>query len=194
MEGYYDHHPTVRLERPIALAGYVGEENRLLGYKMAALCGLPSADLDRLVEHHAGSSVWDLIWQQGEASYRALEHRCLKKILQERPAGVLSLGDGTLIDPANRQLVEQEAHLVVLERDLPHCFFSLKRGPRSDKDFWHPLHAGPLERLETLRPYFDRRSPGLAEPPHAVTLVGKREKVLLDELLDLVSLLSTPLP
>ena len=133
MEGYYDYHPTVHLERPLVLAGYLGEENRLLGLKLAALAGLPSTDLDRQIEHHAGRSIWDLVWNQGEASYRALERRYLVRLLRERPAGILSLGDGTLIDEDNRRLVEKEAHLVVLSRDLAHCFFSLKRGPRSEK-------------------------------------------------------------
>ena len=188
-DDYYDYTPTVTLDKPLVLAGYLGEENRQLGYKLAALTGLPSIDLDRKIEHHSGRSIWELIWSEGETSYRELERRHLTQSLRERPCGVLTVGDGALIDPANRRRAEADAHLVVLDRDAPHCFWSLKRHPNAQRDFWHPLHAGPLENLGQVRPYFDRRRAGLSAAPHQIDLRGRRKSEVLNELIQLVEAL-----
>ena len=50
MQGYYDHHPLVTLDRHLVVAGYFGAENRQIGYQLAALTGLGFSDLDRTIE------------------------------------------------------------------------------------------------------------------------------------------------
>ena len=186
MDGYYDHHPLVNLDKPLALAGYLADESRLVGYQLASLTGLPVIDLDRKIEHHAGKSIWDLIWNDGESRYRQLEQQYLESVLRERPCGVLSLGDGTLIDDDNRRRVLAEAHLVVLDLDLPNCYWRLKSGPRGDREFWHPLVPGPVERPEQLRPFHAAREPGFAEAPHRIELRGKRRSDVVDQLQALI--------
>ena len=102
MQGYYDYGPLVDLRKPVALAGYLTEETRVVGYRLAALLGLPSIDLDRRIEHQSGRSVWSLVWDESEARYRQLERQELRRAVRERPCGILSLGDGTLMDEENR--------------------------------------------------------------------------------------------
>ncbi|MEL7061035.1 MAG: shikimate kinase, partial [Acidobacteriota bacterium] len=97
MNDYYSHHPLVSLDRHVVLAGFVTEETRGIGYRLAALTGLPVTDLDRSIEHVAGQSVWKLIWNEGEARYRELERVALRRALDDRPLGIITLGDGTLL-------------------------------------------------------------------------------------------------
>lgn len=173
MDGYYDHGPTVDLDRPVALAGYVTEETRVMGYRLAALLGLPAVDLDRRIEGQTGRSVWSVIWDDTEVRYRQLEREHLRRALGERPCSIVTLGDGTLMDPTNRALVLRESHLVALDLDLPNCYWRLKASSAADLSFWHPLHPGPLQRFEQVRPFWEARAPGFAEAPHHIEMPGK---------------------
>ena len=64
MDGYYDHHPTHGLERHLVVGGYLGDFNRTMAFRLGSMTGLPVQSLDRLIEHRAGKSVWDLIWSE----------------------------------------------------------------------------------------------------------------------------------
>lgn len=187
MSDYYDHHPLVTLDRHLAVAGYFGDETRQIGYQLAALTGLGVSDLDRTIEHHAGKSVWELIWTEGEERYRSLERDHLGRLLAARPLSILTLGDGTLIDEGNRRRVLDNAYLVALDLDLPNCYWRIKRGPLGQKEYWHPLYAGPIERFEQIRPFHELRRPGLAEAHHHIDLRGLKRNEVVGQLMQLVS-------
>lgn len=190
MDGYYDHGPTVHLDRPVALAGYLTEETRVVGYRLAALLGLPSIDLDRRIEHLSGRSVWSLLWDESEARYRQLERQELRRAVRERPCGILSLGDGTLLDEENRDLLHRHSHLVAIDLDLANTYWRLKASERADMAFWHPLYPGPLERIEQVRPFWQARAPHLAAAHHRLELPGRDKGHLVEELQALVTRLA----
>lgn len=186
MDAYYDHQPLVTLEKPLVIAGYFGAETRQIGYRLAALTGLGVTDLDRKVEHHAGMSVWELIWNHTEERYRRLEGEYLRRLLAERPCGIITLGDGALIDEANRRRVLEQAFLVVLDLDLPNFYWRIKSTSQAEKDFWHPLHAGPVEGFEQVRPFHELRQPGFAEAHHRIELRGKGRREIVERLMEIV--------
>jgi shikimate kinase len=186
MEGYYDYTPTAELHRHLVIAGYLGDETRRIGYQLASLTGLPVTDLDRKIEHHAGKSVWELIWSEGEGRYRELERRYLGRLLDERPWSILTLGDGALIDAENRRRVSAEADLVVLDLDVANVYWRLKATPAAAQEFWHPLHAGPLERFEQVRPFHQRREPGFAGADHRIAMLGRGGADVVELLLGLI--------
>ena len=192
MHGYYDPHPVVFLDRPLVVAGYFGDETRRIGYQLAALTGLGVTDLDRKIEHHAGKSTWELIWYDGERRYRRLERRYLARLLAERPMSIISLGDGALIDEENRRRVLAEARLVVLDLDLANCYWRFKSGPLADKEYWHPLYAGPVERFEQIRPFYELREPGFAEAHHRIEVRSKGRNEVVEELMRIVGASSAP--
>lgn len=186
MRDYYDPHPLAVLDRHFVVAGYLGAETRRIGYQLAALTGLGVTDLDRKIEHHAGKSIWELIWNDGEARYRQLERRYLARLLAERPCGILTLGDGTLIDEENRSRVLEAARLVVLDLDLANCYWRIKSTGLGEKDFWHPLHTGPVERYEQIRPFHELRAPGFSQAHHRIELRGKGRSEVVNQLMALV--------
>lgn len=187
MRDYYDPHATVTLDRHLVLAGYLGDETRRIAYQLAALTGLGVSDLDRKIEHHAGKSVWELIWNEGERRYRRLEREYLRRLLAETPRAILSLGDGALIDEDNRRRVLEEARLVVLDLDLANCYWRLKSSPLGEKGYWHPLYPGPVERFEQVRPFHELRAPGFAEAHHHIELRGKGRGDVVDRLLEMIA-------
>ncbi len=154
---YYDQTALVELGKPVALLGWLSTVTRRVGHRIASLAGLPVADLDRLVEHDAGCSVAQLLAEKGEPAYRRLEQCRLEATLHDRPAGILILGDGTLLDDANLSQVKGAAILVALDLDLPGLFWQVRKlSSDSAAGAWHPIWPMP-ERLDDLRPFYDRR-------------------------------------
>ena len=135
-------------------------------------------------------SVWNLIWSQTESRYRELERAQLQQALDSRPFGIVTLGDGTLMDVASRQRVLDTCHLVALELDLANCYWRLKTRPNADMDFWHPLHAGPLQRFEQVKPFHEARWPGMHEAPHQIPIRGLDKGAVVTTLRNLLDRLT----
>ena len=187
VSAYYDHHPLVHLDRHLVLAGYVSSDTRKIGYQLAALTGLGVMDLERTIEHFAGMSIPKLMHTEGEVHYRRLERKHLRRLLDGQPRGIITLGDGTLIDSTNRQWVLGETKLVVLDLDLPSCYWRLRRGATEDMDHWHPLYAETLERFEQVRPFHQLRQPGFAEAPQRIDLGRHGRGAAVDQLMALIA-------
>jgi shikimate kinase len=64
-------------------------------------------DLDDQITKRAGRSPAQLIDEDGEPAFRAVETDTLRHVLQEGHAGVIALGGGAWIQEANRQLADQ---------------------------------------------------------------------------------------
>lgn len=64
-------------------------------------------DLDDQITKRAGRSPAQLIDEDGEPAFRAIETDTLRKVLQESEAKVIALGGGAWIQKANRELVDQ---------------------------------------------------------------------------------------
>lgn len=188
MDGYYDQHPLVFLERHLALAGLVTEDTRRIGHQVACLTGLPYFDLERLMEHEAGMSIWEMISTEGLLYYRDLERRVLARALADRPHGVLVLGDGTLLHEANRRAVHTETTLVALERDLSNCYwrFLSQQTREPGMPFWHPLFPDPLTSIRQVRPFYQERQPTLQGAAHTIAFAGYTVGDVVRRLLDLL--------
>ena len=180
--GYYDPYPVAQLDRHIAVIGLCTQETRTVGFRLAGLLGTPALDSDRLIEHETGTSVWNLIWREGEAHYRGLERKHLYRAISARPFGVITLGDGALIQPGTRAKVSSFCHLVALDRDLAGCYWHFRSTETAEMDFWHPLFSGRLETYEQIRPFYEARRPGLEEAATRVSMTGQSPSTIAQEL------------
>ena len=103
----------------VALGGFMGSGTSTVGPRVAALLGLPFADLDSQVEAAAaGASVAEIFATEGEEGFRRREAQALREACQ-RPAHVLALGGGTLHQPGAVHVVQSSFCIVVLHAEWP---------------------------------------------------------------------------
>lgn len=183
-DDYYSHEAQLVLDRHLALVGHLADDTRRVGLMVSSLSGLPLRDVDRLVEHQAGMSLWELVARYGEEQYRSLERRELARTLDDQPPGVLVLGDGALLDEGNLRRVLERARLVRLDLDLANCYWRLRS--RVGTGLWHPVMRGPLAGIEDLRPFFAARDPGFSRSHHSVQWDGRSYREVAREVLGLL--------
>lgn len=93
----------------VALAGPMGAGKSTVGRLLAARWGVPFTDLDREI-----GDIPRIFAEEGEVGFRRRERATLARLVAGE--GVLALGGGTVVDPANRALLA-EWRVVVLMGD-----------------------------------------------------------------------------
>lgn len=96
----------------------MGVGKTTVGRLVARELDRPFVDLDRAIEAAAGASPAEIFRRHGEAHFRDLERRALEVALDARPAAVVALGGGTLVDEASRAEACRRALLVALSAPL----------------------------------------------------------------------------
>jgi shikimate kinase len=129
--GYYDPYPLIALERPICLIGFMGCDVHSIGYFISSLTGISFVEVDKLLEHDVGMSLAHFYLEHGESAWRALESKHLKRGLEMRPARLLCLGDGALLDPNNRSLCLDESDLIYIRRPHRSLLERVQKGRRT---------------------------------------------------------------
>ncbi len=201
--GYYDYAPLVQVDRHVTLISFLTSETRAIAYRVAALSGLRFVDLDRLIEHRSGSEISTLVQHEGESGLRQWERDILREALADSPPGVISLGDGCLIDPVSRELVTQRTTLFGFDLDLPNCLWRVRdyerrlllqssreaaarRAPVEVKTKpWHPLF-GSVDDLDDLRPYYQQRRVGLDAAHRLLSARGQSVERLAEQTLEIL--------
>lgn len=97
----------------ICLYGPPGSGKTTVGTALARGLQLPFVDLDREIERKAGLSIPEIMGQDGEPAFRALETAALKTALAGQES-VIALGGGALLDRENRALAENRGRVVLL--------------------------------------------------------------------------------
>ncbi|HET8781251.1 MAG TPA: shikimate kinase [Pyrinomonadaceae bacterium] len=92
---------------PIVITGFRGCGKTKVARELARRLDAVMVDLDDQITKRAGRSPAQLIVEDGEPAFRAIETDTLRHVLQEGEAKVIALGGGAWIQEANRQLVEQ---------------------------------------------------------------------------------------
>ncbi len=157
---YYDGYPERALERPLALTGFFGAGVSRIGNALTSRTGLPGIELLRWVEHRAGCSLSELTLRAGEQAVTALEDALLLKALAERPAGVLMLGDATLMSAENRKAVLEGATLVYLRAQLDALYAGIARDLEASPGCYPAFLLGAPSSPAELLPLFHKRALG----------------------------------
>jgi shikimate kinase/3-dehydroquinate synthase len=97
----------------IFLYGPSGSGKSTVGRILARNLNLPFFDLDTEIESQSGSSISEIFHQLGESGFRHLEQQVLSTLITSSDK-VVALGGGTLTLPANRDLVDGNGRVIVL--------------------------------------------------------------------------------
>ena len=130
-----------------------------LAKKIAAATGWTLVDLDAEIVNAEGRSIPEIFSAEGEAGFRAVEKRELKRVAAGR-GQVVALGGGALLDAGCRAVAEAAGRVVVLDCPLATLKARLTGGDR-------PLSADAA-RLEAL---ISARKPHYSSFPRHVTML-----------------------
>jgi shikimate kinase len=83
-----------------------GAGKTTVGKLLAKELGVDFFDSDHVIEERAGKSVSDIFTQDGEATFRSLEHEVIVELLDTK-VGVLAVGGGSLGNELTRAAIGQ---------------------------------------------------------------------------------------
>lgn len=149
------------MTKHVVLVGMMGAGKSSVGRRVAARLVWPFSDSDAVVEARYGRTVGDIWRTDGEEAFRAMESDALREALEDPTPSVIAAAGGTVLDPKNRQMMEQaDAVVIWLRADPTTLAGRVRHGdhrPLLDDDA-----AGTLQRL------FDERRELYTEVADAV--------------------------
>lgn len=104
-------------DKTIVLIGLMGAGKSAIGRRLAARLERPFVDSDSEIEAAAGCSIEDIFELHGEAVFRDLERRVMKRLLSDGPT-VLAAGGGAFLDLETRTMIRESTVSVWLRADL----------------------------------------------------------------------------
>jgi shikimate kinase len=97
----------------VVITGFMGSGKTVLAEALARQMNCSAIDLDRVITDKEGVTPGELIRQCGEDSFRHVESRVLKEVLETISAGVIALGGGTWTISENRELIRRKGCFTV---------------------------------------------------------------------------------
>lgn len=103
--------------RNLIFVGLMGAGKSAIGRLVANQLGLPFVDTDNEIERVSRMTISELFATYGEAEFRALETRVIRRLLRSGPK-VVSTGGGAFINDKTRRQIERGGISVWLKADL----------------------------------------------------------------------------
>ncbi len=151
----------------VHLAGFMGSGKSTVGCLVARRLLWNFLDLDGVIERHEGRPVGRIFEQSGGRYFRQVEGHVLRQVVL-KPATVVALGGGTLIDPDNQALCRERAAVVWLQ-----CPLEVLEKRLHDAAATRPLWGD----RETLQARFDERLAGYENVEYRVDADAAPEQV-----------------
>lgn len=134
----------------------MGSGKSSTGSELAGLLGWEFIDLDAYIEGKIGRSVGEIIAQDGETRFRAVEAEALRDVvIMHQLTGenlVLALGGGTIMTTSVRRLILEDTLCVYLKTSFEQLRERLSEGR------WGPERQ-PVYEMAALTVVTDRKTP-----------------------------------
>ena len=135
----------------IVITGFMGSGKSTVARSLALRLDSQMIDLDGEILKQEGRSAKRIIEEDGESSFREIETRVLRDVLQNNAIKVIALGGGTWTMPTNRELITSAGGISVwLDAPFDLCWQRIVDGQ----------DGRPLARneKEALSRYTERRT------------------------------------
>lgn len=133
----------------LVLVGPMGAGKSAVGRRVAKALGMPFRDTDTVVVREHGP-IAEIFVTQGEAAFRAYEHRAVLESLAQ--GGVIALGGGSLMHDGTREALTD--HRVVLLTVADHVIAGRIRGQK--RPLLNQHDRDPVDEWKRIR---DERMP-----------------------------------
>ena len=140
--------------KQIFLTGFMATGKSKVGPILAERMNREFIDTDMLIVQAAGKTIAELFDEEGESTFRKIEHECVKKAAGEG-AAVISLGGGAVTQEENWVTIRATGICVCLQASAETI------SDRVSRNNERPLMAGlnDDERLTKIRSMLDERAP-----------------------------------
>ena len=101
----------------IFLTGYMGSGKSSTGKLLASQLDYNFIDLDKFIEKEYKMTIPEIFSSKGEKEFRAMEHNCLKKVV-EKENTVVACGGGTPCYYGNMELMNNNGTTVYLKMSV----------------------------------------------------------------------------
>ena len=142
----------------VSLLGIRGAGKTTIGAGVAERLGIPFAELDCQVESEAGLALPEIFALHGEAYYRNLEHRALRRLLDDGRSLVIATGGGIVTNPEAVKLLDDETITVWLKASADQHWSRVVRQGDPRPMAGHPAAKAELRRLLAEREPLYRRA------------------------------------
>lgn len=123
---------AIMKNRRIVIVGFMGCGKTTVAEDLARELDCGMIDLDSFIAERVGRSPAEIIQQDGEAAFRAIETQALRDALANHDARVLALGGGAWTIEANRTIVaEHDCLSVWLDAPFESCWERIKAGKKT---------------------------------------------------------------
>lgn len=114
------------LDRPVALIGMMGSGKTQIGRALSTTLNIPFFDADKEIEAAAGSDINGIFEYYGEAAFRDVERRVIRRLAEHKGASILSTGGGAVVDPQTRSLLHENTIMIWLDADVDTLYNRIK--------------------------------------------------------------------
>jgi len=104
----------MKFRGPIVITGFMACGKTQVARALARRLNLTAIDLDNKIATRYGRTAAQLIVDEGEPAFRALETRTLREVLESHKPCVIALGGGAWITEQNRNLIAEHGGVAVL--------------------------------------------------------------------------------
>jgi len=117
------------MTQTVVITGFMGCGKSKVARELAERLNTTMVDLDERITARTGRTPAQLIDEDGERAFRTIETDTLRDVLESHEAGVIALGGGAWIVPANRELIDQY-HCSSVWLDVPFevCWSRIETG------------------------------------------------------------------
>jgi len=162
----------------IFLTGYMGSGKSSTGKLLASQLDYNFIDLDKFIEKEFKMTIPEIFSSKGEKEFRAMEHNCLKKVV-EKENTVVACGGGTPCYYGNMELMNNNGTTVYLKMSIDTLVNRLLHA--KDK---RPLILNKTEK--ELKEFVNRQLEKREDIYHKAQYIVKAKELNVQELADFI--------